>query len=144
MRPAFFPPANSPSGGPYQIPAGATLTLDASASSAATGSTITAYQWDLDADGQFNDAAGVHPTIQVGATSPATVGVQVTSSNGRTAVAYAPLTVTDTTGLVITQVTPADDQVEVAAGTTSAFCPYKPRRGSLVRALKSAGVIPRR
>ncbi|MCC9608246.1 hypothetical protein LOC68_00945 [Blastopirellula sp. JC732] len=51
----FFPKA----GGPYAIDEGADLTLDASTA----GANVVSYEWDLDGDGQYDDASGVAPTI---------------------------------------------------------------------------------
>ena len=47
-------------GGPYTANEGAAVSLDATASTA--GPTAT-YQWDVDNDGQFDDATGVNPTV---------------------------------------------------------------------------------
>ena len=49
-------------GGPYYLPnPTASLSLDASASLPSGNATITAYEWDLDNDGQFDDATGATP-----------------------------------------------------------------------------------
>ena len=45
-------------GGPYTVAEGGTLTLDAGAS---LGGTV--FEWDLDNDGQFDDATGVTPSL---------------------------------------------------------------------------------
>src|SRR5262249_36121189 len=54
------PTANA--GGPYTIHEGDSLTLNASASSDPDGDQLT-YFWDVNGDGNFNDAAGVNPTL---------------------------------------------------------------------------------
>lgn len=54
------PAVTADAGGPYTIAEGQTLTLDATGSVA--GPTAT-HAWDLDADGQFDDATGASPTI---------------------------------------------------------------------------------
>lgn len=54
------PTANS--GGAYAIAEGQSLVLDASSSADADGDSLT-YSWDLDSDGQFDDAFGDTPTI---------------------------------------------------------------------------------
>ncbi len=49
-------------GGPYTIAEGEALTLDAS-SSTAPGAGPLRYGWDLDGDGEFDDATGARPTV---------------------------------------------------------------------------------
>ena len=51
------------SGGPYPICEGADLVLDASGSVAPEPNDSLSFSWDLDNDGQFDDASGVNPTI---------------------------------------------------------------------------------
>ena len=58
------PVANA--GGPYVINTGQSLTLNGSGSydpDAASGELIVSYEWDLDGDGEYDDAAGVNPVI---------------------------------------------------------------------------------
>jgi hypothetical protein len=49
-------PLKAEAGGPYTVTEGAKVALDASKSSPAGN--ITSYAWDLDADGEYNDATG--------------------------------------------------------------------------------------
>ena len=49
-------------GGAYSIDEGDSVTLDASATTDGDDDTLT-YSWDLDNDGDFDDASGVSPTI---------------------------------------------------------------------------------
>jgi PKD repeat protein/GH35 family endo-1,4-beta-xylanase len=52
--------------GPYILDQGADLVLDGSDSydpNASTGDSIVGYRWDLDNDGQFDDATGAQPTV---------------------------------------------------------------------------------
>jgi Ca2+-binding RTX toxin-like protein len=92
-------------GGPYTIAEGSSLSLQASAQ----GAVNPTYAWDLDADGQFDDASGANPTlswqqlvslgIDDGSASGTSlqVAVQVTSNT---------FTATDTASLTVTNVAP--------------------------------------
>lgn len=90
----------------YTVAEGGSFVLDGSASSDLVGGTIAAYAWDLDGDGQYDDAVGVAPTIDwatlIGLTIPVnneglyTIGLQVTDNFGKTATDTATLTVTNT------------------------------------------------
>ena len=51
-------PPIADAGGSYEGDEGSDITLDASASSDA-GNDIVLFEWDLDNDGQFDDAKGV-------------------------------------------------------------------------------------
>jgi subtilisin-like proprotein convertase family protein len=72
-------------GGPYAIAEGDTLDLDATGSTAGPSAT---YAWDLDDDGQFDDATGSSPALSPedlaavgladGPTGPVPISVQVT------------------------------------------------------------------
>jgi hypothetical protein len=55
-------PPTAIAGGPYSIQEGASLNLDASASSDPEGDPLT-YSWDVNGDGVFGDATGVKPTL---------------------------------------------------------------------------------
>ncbi|MBI5374606.1 MAG: hypothetical protein HZA77_04165 [Candidatus Schekmanbacteria bacterium] len=67
-------------GGPYEVCLGDSVTLDGSASTALVG-TIVAWDWDLDDDGDFDDAFGetVNWTPSIQGTYP--IGLMVTSSD---------------------------------------------------------------
>lgn len=61
------PPVSDPNG-PYQAQPNATITLDGSGSyDPDPGDSIVLYEWDLDNDGQFDDATGVSTPFTVGA-----------------------------------------------------------------------------
>jgi len=88
-------------GGPYTVNEGSAVTLDASGSfDLADG--IVLYRWDLDGDGAFDDASGVHPTVSWATLSglgiptdgtAAAITVQVTDGDGATATAATTLTI---------------------------------------------------
>ncbi|MBL7187982.1 MAG: tandem-95 repeat protein [Phycisphaerae bacterium] len=102
--------------GPYVIDTGADLQLDGTGSSdpdEGCGDSIVAYEWDLDNDGEFDDANGVSPTVSwatldsLGLLYPAnpatglpsnTIHLRVTDSFG--------LTDTDTSSITIYDNTP--------------------------------------
>ncbi len=100
----FFPLVIADAGGPYTVGEGSPLTLNATGTSAGPAAT---YAWDIDGDGQFDDATGPNPTVS-GATltslglgdgpaGPVTVAVRVTDG---------PSVDTDDTTLSITNVAP--------------------------------------
>jgi hypothetical protein len=71
-------------GGPYTVPEGGSILLNAGASTD-PGSDIATYHWDLDNDGQFDDATGMQPTFSAaGLDGPTTVtiGLKVTDDDG--------------------------------------------------------------
>lgn len=83
---ACLPTANA--GGPYTTGEGTDVTLSAAGSAQGTGPSAghpATYAWDLDNDGQYDDATGVSATFgQVGQDRVLTVGLRVTDSAGNT------------------------------------------------------------
>jgi hypothetical protein len=73
------PTANA--GGPYSGDQGADIALDGSASSD-PGNDISAYAWDLDNDGLFDNASGVNAVFNSNTVGIFTVGLQVTDADG--------------------------------------------------------------
>jgi len=73
------PPVAS-AGGPYTGNEGTTISLNASASVG----TITLYEWDLDNDGQYDDAVGSSTLFSATDDGVFTVGLRVTGPNGST------------------------------------------------------------
>jgi hypothetical protein len=76
----------------YQVNEGATLTLDASLSSDPDGDALT-YEWDLNADGVFDDATVVNPQTSFPDDGQYPVSVRVTDPSGAQSVATAQVTV---------------------------------------------------
>ena len=74
-------PPVAEAGDPVAVDEGATATLDASASFDAEGP-ITAWDWDLDGDGNFDDASGVTAQITESQETTFTVGLRVTDTGG--------------------------------------------------------------
>lgn len=70
-------------GGPYSYCKGETVPLDGSGSTALAG-TIVAWDWDLDNDGQFDDAFGEQVEHTWSENGEYTIGLRVTSSDSLT------------------------------------------------------------
>ena len=64
-------------GGPYVFNEGDIVTLDGSGSSHPDGE-IVLYEWDLDDDGQFDDATGVAPSFLMEDDASLTIHLRVT------------------------------------------------------------------
>ena len=81
-------PPTADAGGPYSVDEGGSVVLDASASSDAEQSTESlTFEWDLDNDGNHDDATGISPTFSAaGRDGPGsqTVGLRVSDSDGAT------------------------------------------------------------
>ncbi|MDX6439245.1 MAG: large repetitive protein [Gaiellaceae bacterium] len=90
LVPDLAPIANA--GGPYAGAQNATISFTAGAST--SPSAITAYAWDLDGDGAFDDATGVNPTSSFSTARNSTIGVRVTNADGQADVASTRLEVT--------------------------------------------------
>ncbi len=90
-------------GGPYTAPEGGTIQLTASASTD-PGSDIADYHWDLDNDGQHDDATGVQPTFSAAdldGPTTVTVGLKVIDDDGAAD--------TSTVQVAVTNVAPTAD-----------------------------------
>lgn len=83
--------------GPYIGNEGSSVVFDASGSSDPDG-TIVSYEWDLDGDGQYDDATGVNPTFTWGDDYTGNIGLKVTDNGG--------LTDTDSTTVTVNNVPP--------------------------------------
>jgi len=91
--PLNIPPIADPNG-PYTTDEGTPITFDASGSSDLDGGdSIVLYEWDLDNDGEFDDATGVNPIATWNDDYSGTVTLRVTDTNGETDTASTSLTV---------------------------------------------------
>lgn len=96
-------PPVADAGGPYTTDEGVNATLDAGGSSDPDGDTLT-YQWDLDNDGDFDDATGRTATFdRVGFRGSNPVGVKVTDAKGAFDI--------DTTSVTVRNVAPGIDTI---------------------------------
>ena len=84
------PVANA--GGPYSGDEGSPITLDASGSSDPDDN-IVLYEWDLDNDGEYDDAAGVTTDVVFDDNGTFTVGLRVTDDLGESDTNTAEVTV---------------------------------------------------
>ncbi|HXF51919.1 MAG TPA: PKD domain-containing protein [Dehalococcoidia bacterium] len=76
-------PPTADAGGPYSGSEGSPIPLDGSGSSDPDG-VIVSYEWDLDNDGQYDDASGVNVTVTFPDNGTYTVGLKVTDDDGAT------------------------------------------------------------
>ncbi|XZE36473.1 PKD domain-containing protein [Pirellulaceae bacterium SH501] len=96
--PNASPIANA--GGGHVMNEGSSILLNAAASSDSDGS-IVSYAWDLDLDGQYDDATGVSPSFSSTNSGSFTIGLLVTDNRGATSTA--------TTTVVVNNVAPTAD-----------------------------------
>ncbi|MGI9066294.1 MAG: tandem-95 repeat protein [Pyrinomonadaceae bacterium] len=81
--------------GPYSVNEGAAVTLSAALSSDPDSDPLT-FAWDLDGDGQFDDAVGVNPSFSaavLGGPSTRVVNVKVTDPDGLSSTSTATVTI---------------------------------------------------
>jgi len=93
-------PPTANAGGPYTANEGETVILDASGSSDPDGM-IVSYEWDLDGDGEYDDATGQTPSWTWGDDYAGNISLKVTDDGGATG--------TDTTTVTISNVVPTVD-----------------------------------
>jgi len=89
-------PPVADAGGPYTGTIGEPVTLDGSGSTDPDG-TIVAYEWDVDGDGQFDDATGVGPEITFTDDGTADIALRVIDDDGDTASDWALAEITPVT-----------------------------------------------
>jgi uncharacterized repeat protein (TIGR01451 family) len=109
-------------GGPYTGTEGAPVALDAGASTDPRGAALT-FAWDVDGDGEFDDATGATPAVTFAEAAHRLVGVKATNDVGRWGVAYAPVSVAQANQPpAITTTSPAaETQRDLVIGGTQAF-----------------------
>jgi len=88
--PAPPPSFTADAGGPYSGTVGESITLSGSASG---GTSPYSYAWDLDNDGEYDDATGATPSHSWDAAGTYTIGLQVTDAASNTATDTATVTV---------------------------------------------------
>jgi YD repeat-containing protein len=110
---------------PGTVAKNATVGLDATASAATTGRTITAYAWDLDGNGSFETDTGTTPTASASfaAAGTKTIGLQVTDSAADVTTTTRTVTVTNvlpTATFIVSNASPAIGQTVNFDATGSA------------------------
>jgi PKD repeat protein len=108
-------PPVADAGGPYTVNEGATVTLTGAGSSDPDPGTTLSYAWDLDLDGQYDDATGVTAPYVGGDDGVRTVGLRVSDGS---------LSATDTATVTVQNVAPtvnAGPDRTVDVGATVAF-----------------------
>ncbi len=73
-------PPVADAGGPYSVNEGEPITLDGGASSDPDGDSLT-YEWDLDNDGEFDDATGAQPSHTFNDDGAYSVGLRVSDGS---------------------------------------------------------------
>jgi fibro-slime domain-containing protein len=108
-------------GGPYTVDEGAATALDGTGSSDPGGS-VASYSWDLDRDGQFDDATGATPTATFPTAFDGLIGLRVVDDDGKASVDYARVTAQDADGAPhIDSATPSASGLELETGQTQSF-----------------------
>jgi PKD repeat protein len=88
-------PPTADAGGPYSGTEGQAIVLDGSNSIDSDG-TIVTYEWDLDNDGQYDNASGVSPNVTFPDDGTYPIGLKVTDNLGATDEATTMATINDT------------------------------------------------
>ncbi len=107
-------------GGPYNGVEGSPIAFSGLASTSKLA--INLFEWDLDGDGDFDDATGASPSFTYQRAFQGLVGVRVTNAAGLADLAYAPIWVADTNSPpALLQYGPALHSSQVLVGTTQVF-----------------------
>jgi hypothetical protein len=110
-------------GGPYTAPEGQAITFDASQTRNAPRPQFARYEWDMDGDGEFDDATGVKPVYTFNHAFRGYVGVRVTNTAlNRASIDYAPIDIQNVNSRPeITASSPLNQQLELDPGTAQQF-----------------------
>jgi hypothetical protein len=117
-------------GGPYSVAEGGSVALDGSGSSDPEQSTASlSFAWDLDNDGQFDDATGISPTFsaaQLDGPATLTIGLQVTNTAGESDTGTATINLTNAAPTAIINGAPVTSAVNTQINLTGAFTDPSP------------------
>jgi PKD repeat protein len=113
-----FPSASA--GGPYTAGEDAQLSLAGSAADA--DGRIVSADWDLDGDGQFDDATGLTPSVSFPRAFSGLISVRVVDDDGKDAIAFAEMNIADTNKApVVSRSSPAATAPKIPLGSTETF-----------------------
>ena len=114
-------------GGPYTGIEGSTISLNANSVSgfrklSLGNNSIISYQWDLDDDGQFDDANGPQISYKLTKSSKNLIGLKVTNSAGFSDVGYTFLNIVNINNIPkIQSVRPENQTIKVITNTSQTF-----------------------
>jgi PKD repeat protein len=107
-------------GGPYTGQEGSVINFNGSLST--SPSDIVSYEWDLDGDGEFDDATGVAPTYKYDINVNKLVGLKVTNKDGWSNIGYATVFIENSNkGPSITAMVPDRASTEIVVGDSKEF-----------------------
>jgi hypothetical protein len=113
-----FPTATA--GGPYTADEETPISLTGVAADA--DGRIVRADWDLDRDGQFDDATGFTPSVSFPRAFSGLIGVRVLDDDGKDAIAYAEISVSDTNKApFITSASPTTTAPRIPLGSAGTF-----------------------
>lgn len=107
-------------GGPYTGQEGSVINFSGSLSTSPTD--IVSYEWDLDGDGEFDDATGVSPTYKYMINVNKLLGLKVTNKDGWSNIGYATVFIENSNkGPSITAMVPDRASTEIVVGESKEF-----------------------
>jgi uncharacterized repeat protein (TIGR01451 family) len=105
--------------GPYNGYIGFSITFDGTGSYDPDG-TIVSYEWDLDDDGEFDDATGPTPSYTWNSEYTGNISLKVTDNDGKEDIDISTVTVTELTSDIVT-LTKSGSPNPVAPGGTLSY-----------------------